>query len=329
MSKNTIISSFKKIPKGIILFAALFLATEFFLNIIRPQITTIFWNKFVSCEHTLMGMPRDFDYLLMGNSIQKTGIDPTQVSDDLLSLGLPGAKPLGYYLLLSRYLERHNPPREIFLSLDPEDVRATMIVILKYFVTWPEYRHLWNDLTWEERVHFPLKYWASLDERMMTVSLKSAYIMPNKMFKEALRRNHGYIPLPSDNLSIDEDYFAQTGNRPEKTISMDDRDRLYLDKFISLARSHNIKIILMGSVVPKELYEIQEKTGFNRQWREFLDFIKVRYPDTIIVKDPILVLDNKYFADMSHVNREGRAIYTSYFKNQVFIPFTGQKGTEQ
>lgn len=301
--------------------AALFLVTEFFLNIIRPQFVIIFWNKFVANERALMDMPRDFDYLLIGNSIQKTGIDPTKVSDNILSLGLPGGKPASFYLLLSRYLKRHEPPKAIFLSLDPEDVAQSMHIILVYFVTFGEYRTLWRDLTWDERIHFLLKYWVSLDERIVSAPLRECYFKPNKTFKTDLIRNHGYMPLPNDALSIEDDYFAKSGKRPEKRISMESRDFVYLDKFIALARANNIKIILMGTILPKELYEIGQASGFNRDWLVFLASIKEEYPDAEMAEPPILVLDNKYFADMSHVNKEGRAVYTEYFKNKVFTPF--------
>ena len=85
---------------------------------------------------------------------------------------------------------------------------------------------------------------------------------------------------------------------------------------------YHVKIILLGNILPKELHDIAEKTGYNLQWVAFLDVLVKRYPDIELVQEPILFLENKYFADMSHVNREGRAIYTTYFKNRVFIPFT-------
>ncbi len=302
--------------------AILFMATEMFLNLIRPSLVSRFWNKFIVNEHTLVDMPRDFDYLLMGDSIQKTGIEVTLVGDDILNLGLPGSKPASLYILFKRYIEKHNPPKAVFLFLDPQEPHESMKLTLKYFVKWPEFISLWKYLTWDERAHFMLRYWVSLDERLVTDPLGQFYLKPNRVFQEELRQNHGYMPLPNQDLTIKDDYFVTSGMRPEKSVSTTKRDFIYIDKFITLARAHHVKIILLGNILPKELYDIAEKTGYNLQWLAFLDILKGRYPDVERVKEPILFLEKKYFADMSHVNKNGRVIYTAYFKNQVYIPFT-------
>lgn len=321
MLRGIIISSFKKWPRGLTILALLFLGTECFLYIIRPHIVTIFWNKFIINEHTLIDERWDFDYLLIGDSVQKTGIDPKGVSKDLLSLGLPGAKPQSLYILLRRYLKRHRPPKAIFLFIDPHNMYDAFFVILKYFVTIPEYISIWKDLSWKERFHFFMRYWVSLDERILSVPKRDIYPHSNSEFIRQLKLNRGFMPSPRSERSIEDDYFTKTNDRYEQTISIDERDFKYLDKLISLARANGIKVIFLGDLLPKELHNILEKTAFNRDFLLFLEIVRRRYPEVYIVDEPILYLENKYFGDPSHVNKEGSRIYTEYFKNRVFEPY--------
>ena len=71
-----------------------------------------------------------------------------------------------------------------------------------------------------------------------------------------------------------------------------------------------------------DLHDIFEKTGFNDDYLAFVKVLKWKYPNCYFVKDPILYLENKYFGDSTHVNKNGSYVYTEYFKGQVFIPYS-------
>ena len=319
MSRDTTISNSKSSPGGFLIVAALFILTEALVYSHRPDLVDDFWNKFIINEHRLVELKTDYDYLIMGNSIQKTGIDPTQVSDKILNLGLPGSKPQGLYLLLKRYLSGHKPPKTIFLYVDPEDPRDSMFVVLRYFVNIPEFISIWKDLSWGERRCFIFRYWASLDLRRVGFVIRDKYPGGNADFVAAMKKNKGYMPSPRSETSISDDHFAKTNDRYAGTVSLTKKDAAYLDRFVKLAASNNIKIVLLGIVMPKELYDMLDKSGFNRDWFLFFEVMKRRaYPNVHFVDDPILFMENRYFGDMSHMNREGSKLYTEYFKNRVF-----------
>lgn len=321
MRKNISISNFNKTPLGVVLTLALFILTESFIYYHRPDLITDYWNKFLINERNLIDQPKDYDYLIMGDSIQKTGIDPTTVNDKILNLGLPGAKPMGQYLILERYLEKHKPPRAIFLFIDPEFERDSLFVILRYFVNIPEFFSIWRDLTWRERQIFIMRYWASLDMRKTGLTKRDTYPYPNAVFVGEMKKNQGYMPSPGTDKSIENDYFAANKElRRQDKISIATRDMRYLDKLIDLARSRNIKVIFFGYFIPKELYDIFEKNGFIKDNTRFINELKLRYPEAVFTKDFILHLDNSYFGDASHLNKNGMKIYTDYFMNQVFAP---------
>jgi len=318
--RGTIISSFKKAPKGFLVVLALFLATEITLYVNRPYLVKDFWNKFLINEHELIDMRIDYDYLIMGDSLQKTGINPSVISEKVLNLGLTEAKPIKQYILLKRYLEKHKPPKAIFLHVDPEEPKDTLLVILSYFASVPEFLHLFKDLTWRERGYFFLRYWVSLDTRHVSLTRRSRYAYGNDVFVRQMKKNQGYMPSPSAGESIDNDYFARTRQRYRTDISVTKRDMRYLDKLVELASSSDIDIVFIGIVLPEELYDILLVSGFNERYLSFVKDLKRRYPDTYFTKNPILFLENKYFGDMSHVNNKGCGLYTTHFKNQILIP---------
>ncbi len=315
--RTIITSSFKKFPSGFLIAFALFLLTECFIYTNRAELIEDYWNKFLINEHVLLEQSTDFDYLIMGDSIQKTGIKSTRINEKILNLGLPGGKPMSLYLLLKRYLKKHKPPKAIFLYIGPENPHDSAFVILRYFVDIPEFISIWPDLTWKERQVFITRYLASLDMRKVGLTARDKYPYSNKIFVENMIKNRGFMPAPKADKIIKNGYFVYHKKRIQNKIMITERDMKYLDKLVELASSKNIKIVFLGFLLPKELYGIFEKTGFNKSYLKFFDSLKRRYPEASFVTPPILYLENRYFCDPFHTNREGSDIYTEYFKGEV------------
>ncbi len=322
MPRNIITSSFKNIPRGFLFVAMLFVLTECFLYANRAELTDDYWNKFLINESELIKLEDDFDYLVIGNSLQKSGIDPGQVGDGLLNLGLPGSKPMEHYLLLKRYLENQEPPKVLFLYVDPENVRDSLLVILRYFVNVPEFASIFRDLTWRERGCFLMRYWVSLDERKVGLTKRDEYYYSNKTFIEEMIRNRGFMPAPRSEVILEPDHFAETSDRDQQNVAITEKDMAYLDKLMKLASDNNIKVVFLGFLVPKELHDIFEESGFNKECLIFRKVLEHKYPDADFVADPILYLDNAYFGDRSHLNEAGTAAYSRYFKTQAFEPYS-------
>ncbi len=330
MQNNITTSNFKQhLPRAFLIAVASIIVIEAILYFIRPLLVTIFWNKFIINEHVLLDLPKEYDYLLLGDSIQKTGINPTLVSPELLALGLPGAKTQGLYLELKRYLRHHRAPKAVFLFIDPDDLKSAMYVILKYFVSVPEFMELWPDLTWEERLNFISRYWVSFDQRVVGLDVKAVYPFSNAQFVSELIANRGYMPSPGSAEPLEDGYFKRTGARVNKSIFISPRDVIYLDKIIKLCDKNKIKIVMLGQLLPKELHDILESTGFNRDYLVFMEAVHEKYPELIFAVPSILYLDNQYFGDPSHVNAEGADLYTRYFKERVFLPLKNELESER
>lgn len=326
MQKDISISNFRKLPGAFLIFIAMVIITESAIYSLRPALIDDYWNKIIINDNALIKPPADYDYLIMGDSIQRTGIDPTLVSPGMLNIGLPGGKPPALYIMVQRYLEKHRPPKAIFLFVDPEDEHDSLLVALRYFISIPEVAGIWKDLTWEERLCFVMRYWASLDLRKTGLIVREKYLNSNESFIEMMKEKDGYVPSANADKIVSNDRLLKRLNIAQKKIKMDKRDMKYLDKLMKLAASKNIKIIFLGTLFPRTTYDIFERSGFNEDYLKFYDSLKRMYPQSYFVAKPILYLDDKYFGDPVHVNKAGAYIYTQYFKNQVFIPFIEKEG---
>jgi hypothetical protein len=324
--RPTIIFSFKKqVPVAFAIFLCLVVVTEAAIYVNRPNIITDFWNKFLINEHRLIDHNGEFKYLMVGDSIQKTGIKVKEVDDAILNLGLPGGKPMSLYLLLKRYLKTNEAPEAIFLYVDPEEAHDSLLVILRYFVSIPEFLTVFKDLTWNERSVFLMRYWASLDLRKVGLTVRDRYPYNNGHFVETMKKNHGYMPSPRDDRSLPDDFFVTTAARAQRSISVSSVDMKYLDKIMRLAESSGIQVFFIGFLAPEELLSILEATGFNAEYMAFFEDLKKRYPNAMFAEDPISFMENRYFGDMSHVNSAGSEKYTQYFENEIFKLFLRTK----
>jgi len=314
-------SSFKKLPAGLLVVFLLFLLTEGLVYLNRANLVTDHWNKFLINEHNLLKIDKNFKYIITGDSKQKTGINPKKVSDDLLNLSLPGGKPLGLYLILKRYFATHEAPKVIFVYIGPEAPRDSLLVILRYFVSVPEFISIWNDLSWKERKVFFGRFWATLDLRKVNITQRDQYTQSNKGFVKEIMGNRGYMPSPRAGLALNDGYFKNSNYPLDTEVAINDRDMKYLDKIVKLASSNGTKIVFLGYVVPEELYKMLKKDGFNKKYLKYYQGLKKRYPDEYFVDEPILYLKNKYFGDAAHLNGYGTAVYTTYFKDKIFDKF--------
>ena len=270
-------------------------------------------------------MEGDFDYLIMGDSVQKTGIRPVKVNDDLLNIGLPGAKPLSQYLLLKRYLEHHDPPKTVFLYIDPEDPRDSFYMILRYFVNIPEFIEIFQDLTWKEREIFFLRYLASIDLRKTGLVKRDEFQGSNSEFVKTLLDNRGFMPSPRSDISLPPNYFEKNTERVTDNITMTERDMKYLDKLMKLLSEHKIDVVFLHFLEPRGLRVELEETGFNRNYNDFIRLMKRKYPEVYFAKNPILVMGNSLFGDMSHVNARGSEVFTEIFRDKIFKHFAAKK----
>ncbi len=318
MRANIITSSFKAFPGFAILIAAVFL-TEAYVYANRPNLVNDYWNKFLINENAVVELSGNYDALILGNSIQKTGIRTDLLGDaKVLSLGVAGAKPMAHYLLFKRYLRHHAPPKIVFLYVDFEDQRDSFFVALRYFVGFREFLEVFGDLSWEERRVFLGRYFATLDLRKVGLRGKrDVYPGPNGLFVRRMAENRGFMPAPRAGGSLAADYFSTNKERLLQKASFSARDRRYLDKLAALAEFHGVKIVLIGIPVPAAVKEALDTSGFWEDYRTAMERFRASRPSVESALE-ITAFDNSYFGDMSHLNDKGSAAYTETFRKNVY-----------
>ncbi len=325
-------TNFKRVPHAFLWTLLLIVLTEFFVYSNRESLVHDYWNKFVINEKVLAEAPGDYDYLILGNSIQKTGIRPADVSDRLLSIGLAGAKPLAQVALLKRYLRKHKPPKVIFLYVDPENQYDTMQVIARYFFDFTEFGTYASDLSRDERDAYVWKMFSTLDHRKVGLGQdRVAYGGPNAEFVRALLANRGFMQSPFHDRILADDFYAthKTHRRIQPSITIEPRDRKYFDELMTVADQSGIRVVFLGMVVPEELGAIFETNGFFKEYREYLAALRARYPRVTLPGGETFGIANKYFGDFQHMNDQGVEFYTRYFKEEVFAPTVASAAAER
>ncbi|MDD5040746.1 MAG: hypothetical protein PHY34_06420 [Patescibacteria group bacterium] len=303
----------------------LFLVTEVLLYSNRADLVSDHWNKFIINEATLLDTGHNYDYIVMGDSVQKTGIIVNDVSDSMVLLTLPGGKPMGLYYLFRRYLYGHTPPKAVFVYVDPFNPRDSFNVILRYFVSVPEFLDMFRDLTWKEKGVFAGRYFASLDLRKVDLVRRETYPGTNRELIDVMRANNGHMPSPTAKTVLSKDFFDTNKDRLQARADVRPRDMKYLARFMELAEEHDVDVVFMGIVLPKGLHSKLFDMGFNEDYVAFYERLRSMYPNAYFVDDPVIYMDNGYFGDHTHLNSEGSAIFTEYFKNNIFLPYLEKK----
>jgi len=317
---NITTSVFKKIPAGLLVAALLVVSMESYFYANRRHFVKDYWNKFIINEQALVDAPRDYPYVILGNSTQKTGIRASETGPELLCLGLPGGKPMAHYLLLCRYLQKHPAPKTLFLFVDPGNETDSLLVILRYFVNVKEFAMLWPDLSWEERRVFLGKYFSTIDLRKVSLTRRAEYPGTNANFVESLLKNHGWMPAPPFPEKITPDYFATHPRWVPDKMHFSDRDEKYLRKIMGLAKDRGIEVILLPALVPEELARLPQGAAFLAQYDFLRKKIVSDFPGIPPPGEPSYILPNSYFADPQHVGAEGSKLFTADFARGFLDP---------
>lgn len=282
-----------------------------------------YWNRFTLSEPRLIESPGEFRYLLLGNSIQKTGIRPAELDPEFLSLGLPGAKPLSHYFLLKRYLAGHAAPERIFLYLDPFDERLNFQLVLRYFFNDAEFGEARPDLNREERDAYFSRVIAMIDRRQeWRLKFRPKAEGSYDDFVRSLIANRGYMPAATSSQKLDATNFDPSDPGFDQSIrfSFKPRDWKYLDKLLALCRENDIRVRIGELVFPAELQARAAENGFLRDYDGFWDELKRKYPWVEFAPSALVAAPKERFGDIEHLNAEGSRWYTRYFFQEVLEP---------
>ncbi|MCG3176812.1 MAG: hypothetical protein MOGMAGMI_01776 [Candidatus Omnitrophica bacterium] len=302
-------------PAAWALAALTILGVEAWVYAHRADMISDYWNKFLINERWAVELPWT-PRVVMGNSMQKTGLDPRRISDDLTLLGVPGAKPTGIEMLLERYLDTHRRgPETLYLYIDPEDTLEQTSVILRYFASVSDALRIWGELTPYERWAFIGRYFATLDLRIMSrdAGSRPKFIGHNDYFIAFMKDGRGYMPAPHAGRSIDPDYFVRDPWRVTVGYSFPEREWKALGRVLGRCRERGIRVVLLSTIVPRTVAKAWRENGFVQKYDDLRTRIRQVYPEVAWEGPAVVAYPDGLFGDYGHLNTRGVRFYSSRF----------------
>lgn len=82
------------------------------LSYLSPDSVSAYWNK----EFTQTKQDKNYDVVILGDSMAATSFMPELLSDSTINLALSGSSPVEGYYTLKDYLENNDAPSDVFIS---------------------------------------------------------------------------------------------------------------------------------------------------------------------------------------------------------------------
>jgi len=91
----------------------------------------------------------------------------------------------------------------------------------------------------------------------------------------------------------------------------------YLKQILRLAARNGIKIIYHMQPIPPYLAEKVKNYPYYRQYADFVDSLKIDYPDFHIVSDQDILNKNELYLDVYHLNGKGTPIQSEFLAQKI------------
>lgn len=270
-----------------------------------------------SMKHKL----RDYDYGVLGSSRAYGSFDMVRLNEltglSGINLGANGSGYADNFLVLYHFLDNNNLMDTLLLQVDIYSLNSKK----SFSNAFHTYQFLpqWGDPVVKDAL---LPYIDTKDEYLWTILPATRYFTYNKYFspKEVLRRVKVSLYTADSPFDVTvggpPSYFKDNEDRQnEVTIgapskrSLDSLDIHYLNRIIRLCKERGIKVIAYQA--PELLEQQQSITNYkslNAEIQAIIQSHGIRFipPDSVIERDP------KYFANPTHINTEGRKLFTDY-----------------
>ena len=267
----------------------------------------------------------DFDTVILGDSGAMSAIIPELFDGSCINLALGGATSLEMYYYLDQYLSCHEAPETVIIMFAPFhywniDNYATRTV---YFKAIPLDRikevylnsiacdsaSVWNDgpvaSELGPRCGLPTVYLPAITAARFTGRYDD-----NVRSYEELTASKGWGTFGTASSCYDESYETSYDD-----LEVDGDTRilaLYLQKILRLCNENNIHVRLLQPAVNNATFDNLNE----HYYASYRNFIKeaVSVCDDIEYETELRVYDGRYFADSSHLNREGAEKFTMEIK---------------
>jgi len=332
--KSSCIFNFRAMPAGFVLALAMVLAFETCIGMLPEH--ALFAPPYEQAALTLKGetvdAPSSFDVLVIGDCTGWAAIQPLALESQLqmtaYNLAVNGAQTyLMSYVLLKRYLSNcTQKPRLVILQLSANAL----------FYIWGLGAEALNNhiLPW---FRMDEDFLRELSEPLQSLCNKRRILQLVPSLKNQFFLKKGFWPAHIARSSKEDFeryvayYTVQKGFYNEdldpskkpvgpvvdigehfKQLSLSDLNVAYMHKIIALLLLHDIKVVLCLTPVRADEMQIWERYNLRARLNAKIQALFGGYPNVIAFWDlQDVAAEHKYFADASHVNGSGAALYSA------------------
>ena len=326
MGKNLSIFNFKKIPRAFLLSAVI----AFILELIVFSNGYLCADKSTLCivHKAKMLKARKSDIIILGQS-RSLAINGKKLEDSLggrYSIYNYANPTLGtnlqYYLILKEYLQYHEKPKAILLTVPIEHIglyekhgifralgRGIEHQFLKRFCRYfnplfmmlnVPFEEKWRSLRqYAELVMPSSNYRIFIKDRVTNKDLRKV-IDRNILILESMDASNGQMLFYEDKIVSDKELSEKlpTG---KKTGSIEDKN---IEKFLQLANKEKIPVLFFLMPICKLRYEVMENLDWFNDIYAILNRYEKKY-EYFNFWQANIKYEKKYFGDWSHLNKNG------------------------
>ena len=254
---------------------------------------------------------------IMGDSVANGGI----LAEKLASLlpdgvtvannAIPGTGPEFPYFLLKRQLVRGKAPKAIIYAPSPHTFATLRIPLLvSGYCTWPE-----TGEVFATGLHTCETAYGALCKLSWTLRYRDelAAVVKGDPAKEAEAKLARILAkTPSKR------YFPIEGAGPmyRKPFTCDAFNRCFVEKFLRLAREHDIKVYWVTMPTLGVVADSRKPFRFQADYYGFLDGIANRFGTRFLQKQ-FLVYGDDDFKDYSHLSEAGAQRFTGFLAGKL------------
>jgi len=293
------------------------------LDIARPEAWEWWLSGRAARRHT-EGKP----ILCFGSSMVKQAVIPRVIGRKLnktvYNLALCAGPVPSSYHLLRRALDSGSRPEALLVEFHPAGLTESPSLYVDYWPHLLEFRELADlSLTARDPGFFATTTMARLlpsvrDRNSIRANLRAALrgeSESNRRYNEPLRRNvlanRGAKVIPKNPQFRGEiaDHLKRT--LLTETWACHPVNRTYMDRFLSLAKAHDIPVFWLLPPFSPTLQAERERKGLDARYREFASRWQARYPNLVVVDGLRSNYADPVFIDAMHVDREGACAFSN------------------
>lgn len=251
------------------------------------------------------------DLLVMGDSVARgsilTGVLREQLGKDtsIRNDAMQGTGPEIAYFTLKRMVSAGQVPGAILYAPSPHTFVSTrMHIAAGGFCTWAEMVELVRD--GRDRMDILgntlLRFSYTLRYREQIAELLRGHREVCALFSQPeLDEDKRMVGYERDRIQREQVDHSQQAVKAlfRMPFSVAPINRLYLDRFLALARRHGIQVYWATPPCPQRGYDSREQFGFNTDYYRFLDKLAMRPQVTVLLRE-FPIYPDADFSDQTH-----------------------------